>query len=392
MRSRTGNIVLVFLTFLSMGASATVLGASLPQVLGEFGWHYGIVGMIFAANAAGYFFATIGAGLVLEKFGIRILLIGGLVAQGIGMLVFGWTSSWGANMGVFVGVGIGQGFLEVSGNYAVLQLDDTGRSRLMNLIHSAFTLGAIFAPWSVGFLLGYDQGWPVVFSFVGWFSLLLSVALAFLLLEYPIQGEVRSLRSRSWGDWVSPFLVLAMAAILFYVGAEMGFSSWLSEFAVRVHGQSEAVGSYVVSVFWVGILAGRLGMALGYSGRRHEFVLVGASSWALICLTGLLLVKQPLVFFLGAFGTGLGLSVVYPTIMVLVGERYPENRGMAIGVIASGGGLGAFFFPLVMGVLSERTSLETGFWFYWAVTALLVGTAVCLRFGADANQSVPPAE
>ena len=87
-------MVLVFLTFLTMGASATVLGASLPQVLGEFGWHYGRVGMVFAGNAAGYFFATIGAGLLLGKCGIRIMLVAGLIIQGGAILVFGWVPSW----------------------------------------------------------------------------------------------------------------------------------------------------------------------------------------------------------------------------------------------------------------------------------------------------------
>jgi MFS family permease len=131
-----------------------------------------------------------------------------------------------------------------------------------------------------------------------------------------------------------------------------------------------STGAYSVSLFWMGIFVGRLGVSVFYRGTRQEYLILGLSLLAAAALGLVLLVSSTAAVAVGVFLTGLGLSALYPLAMNLVGRYF--RSGVAVGTAATGGGLGSFTFPFLMAVVSESIGLRGGFWFYFGLTLVLV--------------------
>ena len=362
-----------------MGAVATIVGATLPVVVRRFDWPYAIAGYLLAGNAAGYFISSILSGWAVSRVGIRPLLFGGLVLQGVGIAFFGWGPQWLLNLVLLSLVGVGQGMLEVSANCTVIQLDSSGRSRLMNLMHSAFTIGAVLAPLVVGYVLKNTLNWRLVYIAGG----LVSGALACLVLcfQFPLISQASG-AARRGGIFRDRFLILCWSSILLYVGIEMGMSSWIGEYFVVSTEGTVARASMVVALFWAGILVGRLTFGLRYHGTRHRLVLVVSSLTSAFGLIGMLFFDQGWIFFFSVILSGLGQSVFYPTVMVVVGEEYQADRGLAIGVVAAGGGIGALIFPLIIGYLADSVGLRAGFQFFATMSLVLFLLSVFIGMSA----------
>jgi fucose permease len=367
-----------------MGAVATVIGATLPVVVREFSWTYSTAGILLAGNAAGYFCSTLVSGLVLPRFGVGRMLILGLCFQAAGVLFFGADSRWIVNLAILIFVGVGQGMLEIGANCTVIQLETKGQSRLMNIMHSAFTIGAVVAPLLTGLILGQSLHWRLIYLLLAGASALLACGMLWCHFpEIKLKTETRS-RLHAFRD---RFLICCTAGILLYVGIEMGVSSWIGEYYVVVIGGGIVSASFLVSVFWGGILLGRLGMGLCYLGQQHSRVLLLFSGLTLLGFVGLLLAQSSSHVFASVFLTGIGLSVLYPVIMVLVGERFSKDHGLSVGIVASGGGIGAFCFPLVMGWLADTADLRVGFSFFAFMSFIMLGVVIAIVKSIAMNPS-----
>ena len=75
----------------------------------------------------------------------------------------------------------------------------------------------------------------------------------------------------------------------------------------------------------------------------------------------------------------MGFAAIYPVVVVIAGQYYRDDQGLAIGTIATGGGIGAFLFPFAMSALAASTGIGQAFWFYVAISlamTLMAGLAL----------------
>ena len=205
------------------------------------------------------------------------------------------------------------------------------------------------------------------------------MALAFGLLPFAglrASSEPPSLRRGLELLRRDPLLLLLTLIILLYVGGEIGVSNWIAEYFVQVRGATPAQGAYMVSLLWVGLLVGRLVAAAAYRDQRQAPLLVGASALATGALAAALLADETLLagacFLLG----GVGFAAIYQVVVVIAGQYYRDDQGLAIGAIATGGGLGSFRFPFAMSALAHGLGIGQAFWFCAALSLAMGLTAV----------------
>jgi fucose permease len=127
----------------------------------------------------------------------------------------------------------------------------------------------------------------------------------------------------------------------------------------------------MVSIFWLGLLIGRLGLS-GYGGQRQAELILILASICTLALAFAILMTSPWLAGIGFFVAGLGISAIYPLIVSLVGKHFKSGQGAAIGFVATGGGVGAFVFQLLMGAISDRFGIQHGFLFYIALDLVMV--------------------
>ncbi len=366
----------LLLNFILFGVSLTIIGATVPKVIREFGWSYLATGMVLAASAVGYFVSSFFSGLLVFRFGPRIVILLGLGLQAVGLGSFGAVPGVLANLCATLLLGLGQGGTEVVTNFSVARMEAEGQSRLMNLMHAAFPMGAILGPILIGVLISVGQSWQAVFRAMALLSLGVAGLLSLLPFRFSDERDEgiseKAELSRLLRD---PLLMFLFLTIFLYVGCEIGISSWVSEYYVEVFKTPAAVGAYMVSVFWAGVLVGRLSVSLGYRGHRQAEVLVALSCLAALALMISLSMKGPLSAGVGFLLCGLGCSAIYPIDMSLVGANFKRGQSVAIGIVSTGGGIGSFLFPFVMAAIANSYGIENGFWFYVTTALGMAGSA-----------------
>jgi fucose permease len=359
--------------FIVFGMTVTMFGATVPKVIEQFGWGYLATGLVVSASPIGYFVSAFASGILVRRFGPKRVIVCGLLVQGAGLAFFGTAPGLALNLSVALAVGLGGGATEVVTNFCVSRMERAGRSRLMNLMHAAFTFGAMMSPILIGWVIAAGGRWQSVYQGVAVLSFAIVGGIWLCSFESVDAPQEVTGGPRFRAIMRQPLLGLFFAAMLLFTGAELGLSSWISEYSVKVLGSSASVGAWMVSVFWLGVLCGRLAFSALYRGSSQVDVVLMLGSCATVLLGISLLVRSGLapVMFLS---TGLGYSVIYPSLVASAGHRFKEAQAEAIATAVTGGGIGSFLFPLMIGGIAGGWGIAAGIWFCVAATG--AGTLV----------------
>jgi fucose permease len=383
----------MFLCFTLFGLSLTIIGPALPKIIPQFGWSYTVTGLVLAASSVSYFLSTFIGGMVIRHVGPKAVIVGGLLLQAAGLAMFGLTPSAAVNILLQLIIGCGGGATEVVINYAVVRMETNGQSRLMNLMHAAFAIGAILCPLAVGAFVRAGAPWQTMYRIVAAASLVMAVGLAVLpFSRLRTSASEQAEEPSVWKLLREPILVVYSVILLVYVGVEIGVCNWVAEYYVRILQAPEWIGAFMVSVFWAGLLVGRSGVSFLYHGRHPERVLVALAGLATAALLATVFVSAPQAPWpalkpwtagAGFFLTGLGYSAIYPLVMSLLGQLFPRGQAVAVGAAGTGGGIGSFILPFIMAALSDRIGIYRGFYCYVILNvvmgALIVAAAAMVR-------------
>ena len=380
----------VFALFTLFGTSMTIIGATLPKILANFHWNYLTAGIVLGAGAVAYFVSTFVAGYLVKHWGSKPTLLLALTLIVAGLAFFATTPDPAANTLLNALIGLGQGGVEVGLNSTILRMDERNTGRPMNLLHGAFAVGAIVGPFAVSLVMQSGLDWAVVYRGMAVIFVLLAVLMAFAGLpsvqpEAADHDETRERLSANPAYWLSFF------ALLLYVGVELGVSNWVAEYFVVVFAYSPDASAMLVSLFWLGLLAGRFGVPLLYHGSRPEAAMVGLAALAAASIILLMLLGYMPAYAFGAdvgrgllFLAGLGCSIYYPMVMTLVGECFPLSQSQVVGFAATGGGIGSFVFPFLMSSIAQTWGIRAGFAAYGLFAAGM--TLACLWLAVIVNK------
>ncbi len=374
--------------FILFGASMTIFGAAIPKIIRLYDWSYSAAGLVLAASSVGYLCSTFISGFLIRKIGGRWLVVSTLIVDGVSFLFFARFPSVALNVGLNFLIGFGQGGTEVVSNIAVIQMERDGKSRLMNLLHSSFCIGAILGPLGVASFLGSAVSWQIIFPIIGGAIILMAVVL--FTRRFPdvgevtprapeIAGETAVSGAGDTGGYSSPVTNLSTRRILLfmfsmlmllYVGMELSMSNWSAEFFVIRLGVAEGTGAFMVAILWFGLFIGRLGLSMFYHGTRQEMVLLILNMASAVFILLMLFSKSLAVSAVLVFLVGLGLSGVYPLVMTLVGKG--TRSTVAVGIVSTAGGIGSFSFPFILAYIADAAGLHRAFFLCFAVAGVTV--------------------
>ncbi|MES2434895.1 MAG: MFS transporter [Pseudomonadota bacterium] len=373
----------LFGIFTIFGTFVTIFGATLPKILAGFGWSYFTAGLVLGAGSIAYFTATFLAGALVKHYGAKLAILLGLGLAALGMLFFAATPDPLTNMLLCALIGVGQGCLEVGANWATLRIDTEGKGRPMSLMHSAFAFGAILGPIAVGLLLQAGLEWVTVYRGIA--VIIAALALLAVPLNMQLGHTAPSKAAAPQRLRRNPAYWISFLGLFCFVGVELGLSGWIAEYFVQVFAYQPSQSAFLVSLFWVGMLAGRLGVPLLYHGPHQAEMLIALSGLATLSTAGLcllgLMVASGLTQAIGlglVFLAGLGCSIYYPAVISLLGKRFPQAQSQAIAFAATGGGIGAFVFPFVMSALAQGWGIRFGFAAYVIVAIAMTLAAIGL--------------
>ena len=250
----------------------------------------------------------------------------------------------------------------------------------MNLLVLASASAMTITPLVVGTLLGAGASWRWIY--VGEAVLVLAVAAVLTALPLSDIPGRENLRLRQFAAVVTyrPLLLSAIAFSAFvYLGAESTLMVWLPKFGVDVFGASTAWAGTMVTLYWVGQIAGRMA-TIPATRRMLASTLQLAGALAMAVLSAALAMSPSLaVCSILAFATGLGAAGTFSHVASYA-SMFPQwHAGVVFNVYQVVGGLGGMVFPYIVGPVAAawgfRAAISVA-----AVGALVVaGMAVVLR-------------
>lgn len=263
-------------------------------------------------------------------------------------------------------VGLASGLLDVVMNARVSELEAKHDLPLMNANHAMFSVAYATAALISGFTreAGVSPTW--VFAGIGMFCVLM-VPFMRMDVTYVDPEEGYSGRYPLWP------ILLCGAIVLVAFMSEATVEAWSALHVERTLGGGAAEGALGPAMLGITMAIGRFsGQAVAARLREVTVVIVASvisASGAIIAATA----PTPVVAYMGFGVLGLGVSVIGPMGLALVGKLVPPHlRTEAISRTAVMGFSGFFFAPMLMGLVSELYGLRVAF---GGVALLLISTA-----------------
>jgi fucose permease len=267
---------------LCYGLALFVFGPCLTAMAATFEVPLGRLGLIFTAFSVGLLPSVLSVGYLSELVGKRLVLLVSVLLMATSCALFAAVSSiWAPPsfplaMGAVVLLGIGAGGIEVLANAVVADDNQPSPGFALNVTHAFFAIGAVLGPLGAGAVLRAELPWQSVFyGAAGLFVVL------FILLfpqREPAAQEAAFTLGAALRLLSSPLLLLLLAVLAMYVGAEAGLTVWVSPLMEEVLGSPRASAGMAVSIFWAFMVVGRLGVSF-LAPRQAGCSCRGSSGW-----------------------------------------------------------------------------------------------------------------
>ena len=362
-------------TYILVGLMLTSIGPCMKALERQSDSSKGEISFLVVVMSLGYIAGSLlGARLYARVAGNRVLTAS-LLAMASLTLTIPWLGSLWLLVVVFALIGVALGTMDVGGNTLMVWLYRSDVPPYMNALHLSFGVGAFLGPLVInGFAAATGNAVTTYWLFAG-----LMLPVAFWLRRLPSPDAPASVQGAAAGRAVlRPHLALIglIAAFFFmHMGAELAFGAYIASYADDLF-YSESLARVVNSVFWGGLVVGRLiaiPLALRVSPRallQASLLLAAASLAPIIALPG-----SSVALWIGTAGFGIAIASMFANSINFAEQRMPITSQVTA-VFLVGGSLGSTVLPLVVGQLYEPRGPET--MMYVTGAALL---AALLLFG-----------
>lgn len=358
--SHTSFVSLYATTFV-VGVTMITLGPLLDPILKDLHIPLAQGGLISAGFAVGMLIGVLALNFLLARVPVKWALVGAASLQTLGLLASGLLARglWSLVL-AYLFVGMGCVFLNSLPGMWITSHIKTGADRAMVIMLVFFALGMMVAPMIIGAALGRGATWHSVLLA----EAVMSAALAILVALSPVSNiegrqNLHAHRLREVIGFNPRLFVAVLVASILYIGAEFTFNVWLAKYEIDVFGVDKTLAGLAVTLFWVGLLIGRL-VVIPLTRRlpAARILMAGAAVWAVFAL-GVALSASPEMSMVMSFFAGLGASAGFPLILSF-SARFPRwHAGVVFSSVIMAGALGRIVFPYLVGPLAESWGFRT---------------------------------
>jgi fucose permease len=380
------------LTLFAIGWTGLLLPSLIRSIKETFDQTDAGIGIMYLAISLAYATGSFGGGALTERLGRRLVLGGAVLVHGIGVAGLGLAPGWAPFVFAAMVAGAAAGCLDGGANGLVLDVYREGRGRAMNLLHMSFSVGALTAPLLVGSLVAGGVTWQSVALGAG--LLVSTLAVAYLLVPMPSGRRLRVDAAAGSEPTVAagriggrrllagPLILLGIA-IATYVGSEVGISNWLVRF---LEPAPLTTATLALSLYWAGLAVGRL-VSSAIADRFDHLRFTIASTLAMAVLVAVAVLAPTLPLSIAAFAlAGVASGPIFPMIVALGGERYPERSAAVGGSLTGLAIVGSTIYPPAMGLLSVTVGLTAAM---LGNVVLALASAIALVAFGRATRSRP---
>lgn len=356
-----------------VGVVMISLGPILDPTVKDLGIPLSQAGLTSVGYALGMLGGVLALNLALARVPVKWTLIGAAWLQTLGLAAAGLlaTGLWSL-FGAYVVVGAGCVFLNSLPGMWVTSNNKVATARAMVVLLLFFAAGMMVTPLAIGAALGLGTSWRWVLIA----EAVLSLGLAVLLTLMPVSDikgreNLRMRKLREVIGFNSRLFWAVLGASVLYIGSEFILNVWLAKFEIDVFSVSKTVASLAVTLFWAGLIIGRIiivPLTRRYPASR--LLMAGSAIMAVFAL-GVALSTTPAMSMVMSFLSGLGASAAFPLILSF-SARFPKwHAGVVFSGVIMAGALGRIIFPYLIGPIAESFGFRVAIGLAFVLAAAL---------------------
>lgn len=377
------NSASLFIYFVT-GVVYSIIGPSVLAICREFNMSLGSMGLLFVCQLGGCFLGVFFGGLAVDRFGPKKILLAGILLMTAGLALSGGAVFRTMLAAGFLLFGIGLGCIDSSANALVAKVNPDTAVRQLGLLHAFFGVGAVAAPIPTAALLLRTGSFRWAFIITAALSAVGFIIFALLSAPQHTPATSKSLSSISSLLRKPRFLLLALF-LLPCMGTEMAVNSWLTTYLKKELNTGMVLASTCMSIYWGGLLAGRLASSAVAIRVGAERMLWFHTALQIAAAVGLVITTSPVFTIVMAFMLGYAISADYPLAIAIISKEEDEAPGAATGGLFAAGGIGATIIPPLVGFTAEYSSLRVGLGLFIPF-AVLMGILLFLRRNQGISQ------
>jgi MFS transporter, FSR family, fosmidomycin resistance protein len=297
-------------------------------------------------------------GILVDRFGARRVLIGGLFVTAAGFGLAGFTGSYWELLILFFIAGAGNSVFHPA-DYVILtaSVDSSRQGRAYSMHSFGGSLGTAAGPAVMALLLIYTD-WRTALMIAGAIGVLLSLVFVFSG-DTLREDATRKQKTKSEAPLRSMINRGVVLLFLFYVltsSANIGLTAFAPIYLPALYDVSVQTASFILSVLLFSNAIGTLfGGWLADRTDRHDLVLVAAFSIYAVVLTIVGTALLPITLVIGCFLIGgFARGIVNPSRDMMVREVAPAGAlGTVFAFVSTGFNVGQGLAPLAYGALLD---------------------------------------
>ena len=412
MKRRILLLSIIMCFWFTISFITNILGPLIPDIINNFNLkNLALAGFIPTSFFIAYAIMSIPAGIMIDRYGEKTVLIIGFILPFLATLIFACIHSYPMLLISCFIIGLGMAMLQTVLN--PLQRTVAGEENyafIAELAQFVFGVASFLSPLFYSYLvqnLNADNvtqtnnilikllsiitpnDIPWVSLYWVFAALLLIMIIISLLSKFPQIITAKKQEDNTSYSWLfkQKFVWLFSFGIFCYVATEQSTSIYMTTFLSQVYGiNPQTEGAHLVSLFWgsmtIGCIIGMILLRLIDSKKLLRY-----SGYITLILLGLSLYGSKNIAVICLPAMGFSISMMYSIIFSLALNSTKSHLGSFAGILCSaivGGAIG----PLLVGVIADFTNLRIAM----LLIAVFVSYIIFIGFMAHPlvnNKTVP---
>ncbi len=340
-----------YLSFIVMGATTAASGPSLPTFTENTSTGLDRVSLIFVLGSLGYLIGSYFGGRAYDRFPGHRLMSFTVLFIGVASVFIPISRTLSLLLLSMFVSGLATGVLDVGCNTLLLWSHREKSGPYLNGLHFFFGFGSLLAPLALAQILL----WTGDILWLYWSLAILCLPVAIWLWFLPEPAVHAHAEDRNGSSFPIVPVLLIVTSFLLYVGLELGFGNWIYTYALTLGLGTTITAAYLTSAFWGSFTVGRL-LGVWVSTRLRPKTILFVDLFGCAISIAIIMAWKDSVpaLWIGTIGLGVSMASIFPTILMLAGERM-RITGAITGWFLVGSGAGSMFLPWLIGQIFVRT-------------------------------------
>ncbi len=256
------------------------------------------------------------------------------------------------------------GIIFMNANLSMLEGKVKNKDSIVNLGHGFFAIGALTSPLIASRMVSNQMNWRLIYLIVIGITVISFISFVFINRKnhdgLHVEKKTISLKEIFRYRGKNIYMVFTAILMLFYVMSEVTIFSWAPTF-FRIEKLFDLdSASLVASIFWLGILIGRLIISFLSYKYKASILLLALSIISLLGLSLAIFPINQIINFTGVGLIGLGFSGIPPLLISSASRIFGSGReDISLTVLFAIGVTSGSIIPYVISLLANYNFLAS---------------------------------